>query len=136
MAIAICICTCDRVHSLRQLLNALVGIELGSLDRGELFFLVVDNQPDRRAQAVCDQARAQLPCPLHFAEESEQGISFARNRAVSAALAQGADLIAFIDDDDLPCRDWLVHLVDRQRITGADVVIGSSQPPDNLSIPK
>jgi succinoglycan biosynthesis protein ExoM len=136
MTIAICICTCDRVDSLRQLLSVLYEMELGSLDPGEMLFVVVDNQPDGRAQAVCDQARARLPSTLHFAEEPERGISFARNRAVETALAHGADLIAFIDDDDLPRPDWLVHLVDRLRVTGADLVVGTSQLPDDLSIPR
>jgi succinoglycan biosynthesis protein ExoM len=136
VAIAICICTCDRAHSLQQLLNALVGMKLGLLDPGELFFVIVDNRPDGRARAVCDQTRARLPCALHFVEEPERGISFARNRAVSTALAHGADFIAFIDDDDLPRPDWLVHLVERQRISGADLVHGIWQVPENLSIPK
>ena len=132
MTIAICICTCDRVHSLQQLLSVLSEMELGSLDLDELFFVVVDNQPDGRAQAVCDQARASLPSPLYFAQEPERGISFARNRAISTALAHGAEFIAFIDDDDRPRADWLVRLVDRQRVTGADLVIGRWQVPDNL----
>jgi succinoglycan biosynthesis protein ExoM len=135
MTIAICICTCDRAHSLQQLLHALAGMELGSLDPSELFFVVVDNRPDGRARAVCDQAQAHLPGPLRFAEEPERGISFARNRAISTALANGADFIAFIDDDDLPRPDWLVHLVDRQRATSTDMVHGIWQVPENLSIP-
>jgi succinoglycan biosynthesis protein ExoM len=134
MTIAICICTCGRPHSLQKLLDTLSNMECGAL--GNLLFVVVDNRSDGRAQAVCDQARAHLPGPLHFAEEQERGISFARNRAISAALAHGAEWIAFVDDDDLPRPDWLVHLVDRQRFTGADLVHGIWQVPDNLSIPK
>ena len=134
MTIAICICTCDRVDSFQQLLSVLAGMDLGSLDRSELCFVVVDNQPDGRAQAVCTQARPDLPCPLYFAEESERGISFARNCALRTALAHGAEFIAFIDDDDLPRPDWLVHLVDRQGVTGADLVFGISQMPDDVRV--
>ena len=134
MTIAICICTCDRVYPLQELLSVLSEMELGSLDPGKLFFVVVDNRPDGRAQAVCDRAR--LPCPLYFAEEPERGISFARNRAISTALAHGAEWIAFIDDDDRPRSDWLVHLVDRQRTTGADLVMGIWQLTDNVDIPR
>jgi succinoglycan biosynthesis protein ExoM len=132
MTIAICICTCDRSDSLRKLLSALSGIEFGSLDASQMFFVLVDNKPDGRARVFCDQARARLPLPIHFAEEPERGISFARNRAISTALAHGAEFIAFIDDDDLPRPDWLVHLVERQRLTSADLVIGTGQMPDNL----
>jgi succinoglycan biosynthesis protein ExoM len=136
MTIAVCICTCDRVHSLQQLLSVLSGMELGSLDPGDLFFVVVDNRPDGRAKGICNQARARLPCPLHFVEERERGISFARNRAVDTALAHGAAFIAFIDDDDRPRLDWLMRLVERQRATGADLVVGTWQLPDDLNIPK
>jgi succinoglycan biosynthesis protein ExoM len=136
MRIAICICTCRRVQPLRQLLDTLSNFEFGALDTSETFFVVVDNRPDGRAQAVCERGAARLPCPLHFVEEPERGISFARNRAVSTALAHGADFIAFIDDDDRPQPDWLVHLVSRQRTTGADLVLGIWQLPDNLSIPE
>jgi succinoglycan biosynthesis protein ExoM len=136
MTIAICICTCDRVHSLQQLLNAVAGMELGSLDPGDLFFVIVDNRPDGRARAICEEARLHLPCALHFVEEPERGISFARNRAVSTALCHGADFVAFIDDDDLPRPDWLVHLVERQRISGADLVVGIWQLSHDVNIPK
>ena len=103
-------------------------MELGSLDPGELFwfFVVVDNRPDGRAEEICNESRAHLPCRLYFAEERKRGISFARNRAISTALAYGADLIAFIDDDDRPRPDWLAHLVDRQRATGADLECSGS----------
>jgi succinoglycan biosynthesis protein ExoM len=136
MAIAVCICTCDRVHSLQELLKVLSDMELGSLERSELFFVVVDNRPGSPAREVCDRVRPHLPSPLYFAEEPERGISFARNRAVSTALAHGADFIAFIDDDDLPRPDWLVHLVERQRATGADLVHGIWQVPEHVNIPK
>jgi succinoglycan biosynthesis protein ExoM len=136
MTIAVCICTCHRADSLRSLLSLLSDMELGSLDPGDMFFVVVDNRPDGRAKAVCDEVQTCLPCPLYFAEEPERGISFARNRAISTALSQGAEFIAFIDDDDRPRLDWLVHLVDRQRVTSADLVMGIWQLPDHLSIPK
>jgi succinoglycan biosynthesis protein ExoM len=56
--------------------------------------------------------------------EPERGISHARNRAVREALARGADLVAFVDDDDEPLPDWLRHLVLTQRRTGAELVFG------------
>jgi succinoglycan biosynthesis protein ExoM len=136
MTIAICICTYDRAHSLQQLLSVVSRMEFGPLDPSKVFFVVVDNHPDGRARAVCEEARAHLPCPLYFAEERERGISFARNRAVSEALAYGADFIAFIDDDDRPRSEWLAQLVNRQRETAADLVVGGWKVPASVSIPK
>lgn len=86
--------------------------------------LVVDNLPDGRARAVVERHRAEFRWPLHFVEEPERGIAQARNRAVTEAMALGAEWIAFIDDDDLPRPDWLWWLVRRQQETGASVVFG------------
>jgi succinoglycan biosynthesis protein ExoM len=135
MTIAICLCTCDRPQPLRSLLDMLAGMALGSLDPNDIFLVVVDNQPDGRAQAICDRARQRLPVRLHFVEELQRGISFARNRALATALARGADFIAFIDDDDLPHPNWLLRLIDRQQATGADLVFGPWRLPDDLNVP-
>jgi glycosyltransferase involved in cell wall biosynthesis len=99
--VAVCVCTCDRPRLLGRLLAILERIEpgdRGSLDGVEL--VVVDNRPDGRARAVCDAWRGRLLMALRFVEEPEPGISFARNRALAAALEGGAELVAFIDDDD------------------------------------
>lgn len=136
MTIAICVCTCARPESLRQLLDALSGMELGGLNSRDTCVIVIDNRPGGGAQEICDQARGGLPFALHFVEEPTPGISFARNRAVSTALAHDAEFIAFIDDDDLPRADWLVQLIDRQKVTGADLVAGIWQLPDNFQIPE
>lgn len=124
MKAAVCICTCNRPDSLGQLLRALTDIDLGELDPKSVEILIVDNNPDGNARRTCETAVHWLPLALHFVEEPERGISFARNRAVTQALARDADVIAFIDDDDLPEPDWLRQLILRQRQTGADLVFG------------
>jgi succinoglycan biosynthesis protein ExoM len=135
MTIAVCICTYLRPESLQRLLDVLSGMEFGTLDPHDVFIVVVDNRPGGRAREICNQALKSLPVTLYFVEEPTPGISFARNRAISTALARSAEFIAFLDDDDLPRPDWLVHLVDRQRVSGADLVTGIWQLPDNLTIP-
>jgi succinoglycan biosynthesis protein ExoM len=135
MKIAICICTSGRTHDLAQLLEALAGIDLGPLDPSGVFVVVVDNQPDGRARAVCGRAQERLPIALHFVEEPERGISFARNRAMATAIAHDAAFVSCIDDDDLPRSDWLLRLVERQRETGADLVLGVWELPPDFSIP-
>ena len=44
--------------------------------------------------------------------EPKPGIPFARNKALQIARRQGADLLAFIDDDCVADSDWLKHLVE------------------------
>jgi GT2 family glycosyltransferase len=135
--VAVCVCTCNRPRLLGRLFAILERLEPG--DRGPLLdgveLVVVDNRPDGRARAVCDAWRGRLPVPLRFVEEPEPGISFARNRALAAALEGGAGLVAFVDDDDEPRPDWLRHLIDAQRASGADVVFGTWRHPEGLAPP-
>ena len=135
MKVFVCICTCNRPHLLQRTLGALERIRLDGLDHGETAIIVIDNSSTGDARAVCDRAADRLTIPLHFAEETERGISFARNKAVAEALDRGADLIAFIDDDDVPEPDWLLRLVETQTDNLADLVFGSWQPRFDADVP-
>ena len=66
----------------------------------EIEVVVVDNDAERSAAAVVEEARAELPgLRLVYAAEPERNIALARNAAVR--LASG-DRFAFIDDDEVP----------------------------------
>ncbi|MEK0085641.1 glycosyltransferase family 2 protein [Benzoatithermus flavus] len=133
--VAICICTCDRTHLLARVLHALESIELGEFGCENVVLIVVDNRPDGRVRSLCESMRSRLPMTLHVVEEQQRGISFARNRGVREALALGAGFVAFIDDDDLPRPDWLLHLLRTQHETGADLVFGLWSLPNDLPLP-
>jgi succinoglycan biosynthesis protein ExoM len=133
--VVICVCTCDRASLLARVLAVIERIELGDQAPEDVRLVIVDNHPDGKARAVCERARPRLPIDLLFVEEPRRGISFARNRAVAEAVDQGAELVAFIDDDDLPHPDWLEQLLRRQRETGADLVFGLWGPPRELRLP-
>lgn len=109
---------------LERVLEALGAIDLGGVATGGVDLVVVDNNPTGEARVVCDRVREQLPIRLHFAEEEQRGIAFARNRAVLEAMKLGSDFVAFLDDDDVPRPDWLRRLLERQRETNADLVCG------------
>ena len=133
MKVAVCVCTCDRDVLLRECLTAVSNaLRTPALD-AEVAVFVVDNRPGGGAAGVCEALRAEFPCPLRDVTEPERGISFARNRAVSEALAWGADVVAFLDDDDLPDPDWLLRLLARQRETGADLVFGAWRWPADFA---
>jgi glycosyltransferase involved in cell wall biosynthesis len=125
MKIVVAICTANREAYLSQILERLKRIDLRGLEQDQVSILIVDNRPGGAVLGQCEQVRPHLPVPIEVVEEPVPGISEARNRAVGAALADGADLLAFLDDDDLPDPDWLVQLVVRQRETGALVVAGN-----------
>ena len=124
MKLAICVCTCERPASLARLLGALREVDRSELAGLDLELVVVDNAPSSAARRVWEGSGV-LPFPSYFEEEPRRGISFARNRGVAAALAHGADLVAFLDDDDLPRPEWLGRLVSRWRATAADLVFGT-----------
>ncbi len=134
--VAICICTCERTDLLARALRALESIDVGGLEPRQLVLIIVDNQPDGQARALCDTVRDRMPMRLRFAEEPHRGISYARNRAIAAARAEGADFVAFLDDDDLPRPDWLRNLLKRQQETGADLVFGLWHLPNDLPLPR
>lgn len=128
LEVSVCICTYDRYELLQRLLESLQTIELDCMPGNvQVSFLIVDNMPSSRTQVQCQHFAESFPFPLRYVVEDERGISQARNRSVSEALAGGADFIAFIDDDDLPNPDWLSKLLTQQARTEADIVFGCWQ---------
>src|SRR5205823_435633 len=114
--VAVCVCTADRPLPLWRLLTAL---ETAERPAGcELLLVVVDNRPGSGAADLVALARARLPFTVVIETEAAPGTSFARNRAVAAALRHGADLVAFVDDDDVPRPDWLVRLIETRDASG------------------
>jgi GT2 family glycosyltransferase len=89
---------------------------------------VVDNDPETSAAATCAELGRLAQWPIVYVSESRRGIAFARNAGVRTALARGADLIAFIDDDEVPSPDWLDELLAVMREYDAPVVTGPVLP--------
>jgi succinoglycan biosynthesis protein ExoM len=81
--------------------------------------LVVDNDPDGGAgPAVQNWADR----GVRYVHEPAPGISAARNRAL--AESPEADLLIFVDDDELPLPGWLDHLVSSWLQWGCAAVVG------------
>ncbi|HWK89903.1 MAG TPA: glycosyltransferase, partial [Longimicrobium sp.] len=100
------------------------ALELSAVPAAEPWVVVVDNDPDGSARETCARLAPRLPWPLRYEHEPERGISAARNRAVAAARALGAEWLAFIDDDEVPEPRWLDELLRVQARYDADVVSG------------
>jgi len=128
MKIAICICTHKRPGPLERLLSSLQRIQTGDRDRSDFGIILVDNYPDGQARLVCERSATQLDLNIEFVEEQQQGAPYAMNRAVDEALKHNPEFLAFIDDDDMPEPDWLLHLIEKQRLTQADIVCGIFPP--------
>jgi succinoglycan biosynthesis protein ExoM len=125
LKVAICVCTHSRSQGLTRLLVSLQDIDLSGYNPDSVELIVIDNNPNPETAAICARAAPRLPINIIYIEEPQTGITFARNRAVAVALERDASFIAFIDDDDQPQSDWLIQLLDRQAVTGADLVFGT-----------
>lgn len=121
--ISVCICTYQRPELLGQLLSAL------AVQRTDGFFrftcAVVDNDPSASALAVVEHAQTRFADPIRFVVETARNLAIVRNRALK--LASG-NLYAFIDDDELPCTDWLLQLWRVLHEYQADAVLGPVRP--------
>lgn len=88
--------------------------------------LVVENDTSPFSEATVRAAGETLPngAALDYVLETEPGIPFGRNRGAREALAQGADLLCFVDDDEVVAPDWLERLVAGYRSSSA-VLLGA-----------
>jgi glycosyltransferase involved in cell wall biosynthesis len=122
MRIDICVITYRRPQGLQRLLGGLQQLELPA-PAADVRVVVVDNDPEESARELCQEAQSWLSLPLTYRVEKRRGIPQARNTALAAAL-EGADCVAFIDDDAEPDPRWLVELCRIRESRGADAVTG------------
>lgn len=120
--LSVCICTLRRPEGLRELLAHLDRQKLpADLEHG-VEIIIVENETDGPAEAVCAAYARAGRFPIRFAAEAPRGIAFARNKCLD--MASASDFIVFIDDDEFPEPDWLVQLHSAQARLQADVVAG------------
>lgn len=130
--LAVCICTYRRPDELRRLLQQLADDATSTAGTLDVGVMVVDDAPDRSAEAVVADFVSSFPLGVRYANTASGNISTARNRAVEGGLAIG-ELLAFIDDDCLPDPGWLAALATVHTTTGCDLVSGCCRdeaPPD------
>jgi len=114
----VCVCTFRR-PSVAGLLASLAKQILPPSLRVRVIVADNDDTPSAR-EIVLDafQANGLNGIYLHA---PERNISIARNACLAAA---DADLVAFIDDDEVARPDWLAGLIAEQGRAAADVVFG------------
>lgn len=119
--VVVAVLTYGRAETLRRLF-----VEFAKLlppESARVTLLVIDNHAKGCARPVFD-AHASSLHDARYVLEKQRGIPVARNRAVSEAIAMGADALCFIDDDEFPDPDWLRHLVGCWKSSGACLVGG------------
>jgi succinoglycan biosynthesis protein ExoM len=123
MRICIAVPTHRRPALLAELLEALREHARAA---GNAEVLVVDNDSAESARSVVEKWGTCYPVPLHYRVAAERGVSSARNCALE--FASSFDLLAMIDDDELPMSGWLSELLRTHAATMADAVIGPVKP--------
>jgi succinoglycan biosynthesis protein ExoM len=121
--IGICVCTFKRPGLLRNLLLALLHQQTDGLF--EYSIVVVDNDHAQSAKPVVDEIAGRSAVRVAYHVEPEQNIALARNKAVANAPE---DLVAFIDDDEIPEPTWLLRLREALLCYEAAGVLGPVKP--------
>lgn len=124
--VAICVATCRRPAGIRALIESLNHLTFAG-PAPAITLVLVDNAPSAPAFASPEAAQALSRWPVRYLHEARRGIVAARNRTL-AALPEGTDLVAFVDDDETVSPGWLDALIATWRATGAAAVQGPVEP--------
>lgn len=126
-SVAVAMATFHREHLLPELMPLLLAQgETAAKALGvdfEYRVLVIDNDPAGGARAA---ATRNGDPRVHYVVEQNPGVGSARNRALAEAAS--TDLLAFIDDDEIPHIDWLAKLLTAHHQYNADMVAGPVHP--------
>jgi glucosyl-dolichyl phosphate glucuronosyltransferase len=102
--ISVVIPTYNRAAQLRPVLESLLSQDAGDV-RYEV--VVVDNNSaDDTAAVVTEVVNRAAPGLVRYVFEPRRGVSYARNTGVEHAHP-ASPIIAFLDDDGVPVRDWV-----------------------------
>ena len=117
--VSVAICTYNRPQMLSGVLECLALQEYANRLNWEI--LVVDNHPAATARPVLNAYLSESRPRIRYIHEPTPGLSRARNRAIHEAY--GA-VIAFLDDDVMVPKTWLVEMLRAFERTGADCIGG------------
>ena len=105
LSVSAVICTCNRAHILRRALKGISCLRVPQAVDFEV--LVVDNNSTDETEVFVREAVAWIGLNLRYVKESNQGLSYARNRGIEESNGQ---YIIFWDDDAIPYEDYLEKL--------------------------
>ncbi len=121
--ICLYVCTHKRNDKLTTMLGTVLAASRHAADVAQVGVVVIDDNPDGRAEEVTSTFEHDFPLGLHYRHCGAQNISAARNMGVEAAKDIG-DWVAMTDDDIEVPPTWFAELVAVQRETDADCVTG------------
>lgn len=116
--LTVAICTYNRADRLPGLVHALRA-QTCPIPFAILF--VDNNSPDNTREVLAGLAQ-EPGAPLRFVTETQQGIPYARNRALAECMDR--DYLLFMDDDEMPRPGLLAAAVDALGEEGAECAGG------------
>jgi len=116
--LTIAICSYNRAERLTGLIKALRSLSCPV----PFDILIIDNNSTDQTQAVVSRLARENGPPVRTVIESEQGIPFARNRAITETI--NSTFLLFIDDDELPSEQMLERAIYALDDEGAECVGG------------
>lgn len=129
MLISICMCTYQRDHLFDTLMSL---AQLNISDEIQIEVVVVDNDEHLYGQKIVKKLDSVYPFNIVYASEPKKNISAARNMCLNQA---NGEWIAFIDDDEVADKNWLMNLYHAANQYQADAVFGRviSTYPENTA---
>jgi len=124
--LAVAVCTRQRPRMLGELIASLQALDVPQ--GTELHFIFVENDIALTIGPVVAEFAARTGWPAQAVHAPQTGLSHARNAALDAAAEQGADWLAFVDDDEQVRHDWLRILYAGVREAGAQLGGGPLRP--------
>ncbi len=99
--ITVAVCCYNAAHYLVNLIESIAALECPI----PFEILIIDNNSHDNTKKIVKNLTSNCHIPIRYVTEKEQGIPFARNRAIKES--RNSKYLAFIDSDELPDNDWL-----------------------------
>ena len=106
--VIIAICTYKRVVELERLLTNLLMLNYPKNIKTEI--LVIDNDLSKSAERIVKNYNNLLN--IEYFTEKNKGLSNVRNKALHVAISKKATHLAFIDDDEIADKNWLINHIE------------------------
>ncbi|MEZ8825971.1 glycosyltransferase family 2 protein [Vibrio sp. 10N.261.55.A7] len=129
MNIDICICTYQR-ESLKDTLSSIEKLQLRP--EWKIRVVIADNDVTPSAQPLITRFMKNSALNIHYVHAPKQNIAIARNACLDHCTGNWA---AFVDDDEMVSKKWLIELFKTVEGVKADVVLGpvKAQYPSHLA---